>query len=122
MGTTSYIIKKLWTLLATKQLFSMLLLLLLFLYFKGSRQGGHFDTTILLISKILNKSCWNGVNTINQIQRENTKVYKTLSCYKDYNKIIVIYNSDFILFASSYFEVFPTFPAFLKQSFLWHYL
>ena len=63
-----------------------------FLYLKESRQGGYFDTTILLIGKILNKSCWNEVNTINQKQRENTEVYNTVSCYKDCDKIIVIYN------------------------------
>ena len=48
-----------------------------FLYFKGSRQVGYFDTTILLIGKILNKS--SGVNTTNQIKGENTEVYNTLS-------------------------------------------
>ena len=34
---------------------------------------------------------------MNQIQRENTEFYNTLTCYKDCNKII-IYNSDSIHF------------------------
>ena len=75
--------------------FNVFFVVFFFLYLKESRQGGYFDTTILLIGKILNKSCWNEVNTINQKQRENTEVYNTVSCYKDCDKIIVIYNLGF---------------------------
>ena len=75
--------------------FNVFFVFVFFLYLKESRQGGYFDTTILLIGKILNKSCWNEVNTINQKQRENTEVYNTVSCYKDCDKIIVIYNLGF---------------------------